>query len=177
MIPSMRAGLGGANEPIDAARAELIETVAALMRVFMREAITVAGRYTIGAGRRRVRAIDMRAALMYCARMFFQEQSDEGLRASVERERALMLEESSSDEETDEDGEDLADADTPSEAEESSEGASDEEEGDDDVEEAATEQDRGLVRRVDAIVSGWEHWHPTDPVQCMIRRAIDNTPA
>ncbi|MEC7001656.1 MAG: hypothetical protein VXX04_07445, partial [Actinomycetota bacterium] len=63
------------------------------------------------------------------------------------------------------------------EAEESSEGASDEEEGDDDAEEVATEQDRGLVRRVDAVVSGWEHWHPTDPVQCMIRRAIDNTPA
>ena len=65
MIPTMRTGLiGEVTQNMDH-----MNTVAALMRVFMREAITISGRYTIACGRQTVTATDVRK-LMYCARTF-----------------------------------------------------------------------------------------------------------
>ena len=68
------------------------DTVTALLRVFMKSTVTVAGRYTLACGRHDVTANDMRNALMYSARTFF-ERDDQDLAQIVETERKCMVEE------------------------------------------------------------------------------------
>ena len=38
------------------------------------------------------------------------------------------------------------------------------------------EQCQRLVVHVDMICNSWSNWEPVDPVHCLIKRAIDNTP-
>ena len=153
MIPQMRTGLVG--EVDDSVGMEHLETVAATLRIFMKDAIRVAGRYAVACERREVCGNDMKLALMYCARTFFQ-RSDAELSTDVTNERALMEEESESGEEEEEDEEE--------------EGSGDEEDL------APTEEDRQLRRNVDTIARHWDMWTPDDPVHVLIKRAIDNTP-
>lgn len=158
MIPQMRTGLIG--EVDESAGAKHMETVAATLRIFMKDAIRVAGRYTIACERREVTDRDMKLALMYCARTFFQ-RSDNELAEDVTNERLLMEDESDDGEESDE------------EEEESGEEESGEEEEEDLT---PTDADRQLRRNVDTVAQHWCRWDPEDPVHILIKRAIDNTP-
>ena len=153
----MRTGLVGEVASSREER-ELVDSVAALMRVFVRDAVEVAGRYTVGHARREVTADDMRRALMYCARTFFEHDDVE---ARVRRERREMEDE---DEDEDE-GED---------EDEKDEGEDGNAEGDE--VEAASPRTLALVRHVDAIVDVWHLWTPDDPVHQLVKRAIDNVP-
>lgn len=174
MLPAMRSGLvGEVGESHD--NQEMLDTVAALMRVFMRDAIDVAARYTSASRRRVVRGVDMRHALMYCARLFFQ-RDDAEIQALVAREREAMEAESTDSEESTDDGEGEEGEEEPSD-EEGEEGEDEEEQSDADVDAPVDEADRRLVVKVDRIVASWPHWQPTDPVHLIIKRAIDNTPA
>lgn len=151
MLPStLRTGLVGEVEEEEETH---LVTVAALLRAFAKDAIGVAGRYACGQRRRVVTGTDMRGALMYCARTFF-EQGDAALAARVEDESAAMQREEE-----------------VSEEEEESEGEEEECEG-----EEASAADVALVRHVDAIVDAWPLWEPIDPVHVLIKRAIDRTP-
>ena len=155
MVPQMRTGLVG--EVDDTEAAEHLETVAATMRVFMKDAIRVSGRYAVACGRREVTGEDMKLALMYCARTFFQQRSDDELTTDVQHERALMEEEES------ESGE-----------EEEDESGEEEESGEEDL--TPTPADHQLRRHMETVASVWHRWDPEDPVHVLLKRAIDNTP-
>ena len=159
----LRSGFGYAGGGDDPSLA----TVAALLRSFSKEAIRVSGDYAIGNGRRSVGAEDMKRALKYCARTFF-EKSDDELARRVEAEMEEMKEEEEEEddegEEDDEEGED----DTKS-------GEENTESGEDDTEEEKQIR-KQLVLNVDRISLSWDSWDPVDPVHKMIKRAIDKTP-
>lgn len=145
----------------DATLQDTLHTVAALMRAFSKAAIVVAGRYTHAHSRNVVTGADMRAALMYCARTFF-ETEDAELTALVEAEMAEMHAEDSADETEGSDGTETEGSDA------------------EDEEEVYTgtlpeEADVALARHVDAIVAAWPLWTPDDPVHVLIKRAIDQT--
>ena len=147
-----------------------VTTVIALLRVFALDASTIAGKYAEAHGRSVVTGNDMRSALMYCARTFF-EQEDGTLATRVQEEVVRMNEEE--------------------EGEESEESEADEEHdnGDEDSESEKSEDDEEtgetgggehgenprLVRHVNAIVETWHLWCPEDPVHQLIKRAIDST--
>ena len=155
----MRTGLlDEGNLRTDAA----VDDIIALLAAFQREALVVAGRYTLAKRRRTVTAPDMKASLQYVARTFF-ERNEQELSTMMARERTAM--------EEDEEGE----SEEESEEEESDDQES--EEGEDDVPDAvATDSDRALARHVDVIATSWHLWNPDDPVLQMIKRAIDQTP-
>ena len=161
MIPStIRTGFVGEVEE----NTEHVETVIALMRVFMKEAILVAGRYTCAQERNSVTAEDMQRALKYCARTFFQ-RDDNDLAEVVRCEQEAMLEE-----ETDEEGE------SEEEEESEEEGESDGEEDEKYTGATPDASDVQLARNMDTVVAHWDKWNPQDPVHVLIKRAIDNTP-
>ena len=139
------------------------EMVVALMRVFMKDAIVVAGRYTCAHGRRSVSGEDMQRALKYCARTFFQ-RNDQELSDVLKREQEEMQEEE--EEEESEEGEE----------EEESEEESGENEEEEHNESEIDPSDVQLAKNVDCVVKNWDIWNPEDPVYALIKRAIDNTP-
>jgi hypothetical protein len=165
MIPStIRTGFVGEVDE----STEHTDTVIALMRVFMKDAIVVAGRYTCAQGRNSVSGADMQRALKYCARTFFQ-RDDNDLADVVRREQEEMQNESTDEEEEGTDDEEATDEDV---------------ESTDDTEEEEGETYTGvpepsdvqLARNVDTVVQYWDVWQPDDPVHALIKRAIDNTP-
>ena len=159
MIPTtIRTGLVG---EVEEDHSEHVNTVIALMRVFMKDAILVAGRYTCAHERKRVTGEDMQRALKYCARTFFQ-RDDQDLADVVRREQEAMQEETDDDDE--------------GETEEEEETDEEEEEEENFTGSIANASDMQLARNVEAVVTHWDRWNPEDPVHALIKRAIDNTP-
>lgn len=140
-------------------------TMIALMRVFMRDAIVVAGRYTCAQGRSSVSGVDMQCALKYCARTFF-DRDDSDLMDVVRREQEEMRDES-----TDNEMENTDDEATDDEAESEEE----EEEDGNTYKGVPDPSDVQLAHNVDTVVQHWDVWDPKDPVHALIKRAIDNT--
>ena len=164
MVPTtLRTGLVG--EEVDDGAAET--TVIALMRVFMKDAILVAGRCTCAQGRRTLTGEDMQRALKYCARTFF-ERDEQDLSEVLERERREMDEEDEEDD-GEEDEEDDEEDDEENDEEDDEEDEGEEYQGDPDP------SDVQLSRNVDTVVEHWHRWTPDDPVHALIKRAIDNT--
>lgn len=163
----LRSGLVGETQESDA-ELDMLDTVAALLRLFTKDSLVVAGRYACAHGRDEVTAKDMRAALMYCARTFF-EKGDAELEDLVEKERQAMAEEDSEEDDGEED-EEPSDQSQDEESSASTDGA----EGGAGREVVPTDDDRRLAQHVDTIVRLWDQWHPTDPVHCLIKRAIDH---
>jgi len=130
--------------------------VYALMLAFSKEAVVVAGRCTCAEGRKVVKPEDMRDALMYCARTFFQK-SDEDLQQRVEDATQEL-------EEEDESEDDEATAST-------------EEDDEEPIDPSIIEpRDVALRRNVKTVAAHWHLWTPTDPVQVLIKQAIDAVP-
>lgn len=169
----MRSGLVGEVQDSDA-ELDVLDTVAALLRLFTKDSLVVAGRYASAHGRDEVTGDDMRAALMYCARTFF-EKGDAELQALVDEERQAMAEEGS-DEDDGEEGEEGSDQSQDEESSASTDGGGGGRfrGGGDGV--VPSDDDRRLAQHVDTIVRHWDQWHPTDPVHCLIKRAIDHGP-
>ena len=135
MVPKMRSGLAGEVSE-DPRMEQTMETVTALLRLFCKRSVEVAGSYALGNGRRVVTERDMRCSLQYVARTFF---SAPDLESDVERELGAMAEE---------------------EGEEGS---------------PPSPRYRQLSRNVDLVVENWHLWNPEDPVECLIKRAVDKT--
>ena len=138
MVPKMRSGLAGEVSE-DPRMEQTMETVTALLRLFCKRSVEVAGSYALGNGRRVVTERDMRCSLQYVARTFF---SAPDLESDVERELGAMAEE---------------------EGEEGEEGS------------PPSPRYRQLSRNVDLVVENWHLWNPEDPVECLIKRAVDKT--
>ena len=88
----MRSGLAGEVSE-DPRMEQTMETVTALLRLFCKRSVEVAGSYALGNGRRVVTERDMRCSLQYVARTFF---SAPDLESDVERELGAMAEEEGS---------------------------------------------------------------------------------
>lgn len=157
----MRTGLAGPIQPFRGEE-ECLETFVALMRLFVKDSVTVAANYASGKGCASVDAPTMRRALMYSARTFFQ-QEEKAMNSRVEEEYRSMMEEDDEEEGEEEEGE----------------------EGEEEGEEEGKEEDDAtcdpdpafaqLVRHVDAIEQTWHLWNPTDPVHQRIKQSIDAT--
>lgn len=181
---------------------DMIMFVIACLRVFSKESMSTAANYVKGRGRNEVTAEDMKKALMYQARMFFQKE-DEVLSARIQRELELMENESESesgeeDSERSDDGlergceehiverqsgdsdeectEDHEQGKESEESTESGEGRGSEEDPGCEFECLEHSQCESLARHVDIIADTWSLWNPDDAAQQIIKRAIDNTP-
>lgn len=171
MVPStLRTGFGDGNEG-DAALEGTLRTVGALMRCFTKEACDVACRYVHGRGRNVVGADDMRRALMYVARTFF-ETADDDLFRRVEEE---LHEDGNEEGDASEDGDD--DGDT---SEDGGEDGDASEHGGEDGDALpwpppCTDEERAFAQTIDAMAETWDEWAPDDPVYAMLKRAIDAT--
>lgn len=158
----LRTGLVGDVESSPEDKSTVDKTIA-LLRLFSEDAIGIAGRYTCAHQRNEVTAMDMKCALMYCARTFF-EQAHVDLDARMREEMRIM--------------EDESDEETASEDEEDEDNSEEDEEVDDEDGEEENEDpmtDAALVSHVNAIVASWPLWDPVDPVHVLIKRAIDQT--
>jgi Mg-chelatase subunit ChlI len=174
MLPTqLRTGLVGETETSELEQ-NAVETTIALLRMFSREALLVAGRVVAARGERVVKEGDMRDALMYCARTFLQQTDERVLAARVQEEVQNMRDESDEEdgEESDEDSDEDSDEEAGEETESGEEGGG--EEGGDDAA-PPSPKDVALARHVRAVVATWSQWHPTDPVHAMLKRAIDQT--
>ena len=165
-LPTIRTGLAGEVAPSQS-EIQTETTFVALMRLFTKDAADVACRYATGQGRTLVRGSDMRAALMYQARLFFQQDDDDLYGRMQTEEEEMELE---SEEEGEEEGEE-------EEEEESGEECTDEESSGEESDGVADPVEQAkyasLVRNVDAIVASWPHWKPVDPLHVKIKAAID----
>lgn len=173
MIPSMKTGLLDADDD-----ESVPATIAALLRLFATESCTVACKYVHADRRGAVEGADMKKALQYVARTFF-EQSDQELYARVSRELERMEDESSdessdegSDEGSDESGCDdgesrssASDAQCKSDSEDCRSGSR-----------SPSPATCAVARHVDDVDKVWHLWSPDDPVQRLIKTAIDKVP-
>jgi hypothetical protein len=172
-LPTLRAGLHG-DAPPSKAEADTTDTVLALLRLFMKEAIVVSGRCAIARGRRCVSGADMRGALMYCARTFFERDAADMERRLHDEAEAMRREEEEGEESgEEEEGEESGEEEGSGEESGASEGSG---EGGEAPPSPPSPRDVALARHVEAIVQSWPLWRPTDPVHQMIKRAIDGTP-
>ena len=194
-IMSMRTGVLGEGDASED-EVQTMMTAAALLRTFAKDACDVAARYACAHRRREVTGSDMRSALMYCARTFF-EQDDATLSTRIDAEMAIMKDESSNEGDSDEGDSDKGDGDEGDRDEgdrdegESDKGESDK--GDSDKGESGGRKEKGeennavvgahdgpqdslFVKKVELIVATWNLWQPTDPVHQLIKRSIDQTP-
>lgn len=161
MQPPSRMQTGfGSDDPDDPRLEQMLTQVQALMLAFSREAMVVAGRCTCAQGRSSVSATDMRDALMYCARTFF-EKDDADIKALVDEAVQLM---------------DEADSDEDDEGDEDSEESEDEDATETIDQPKPSPRDVQLRRNVQTVVKAWPLWTPTDPIHVLVKNAIDNTP-
>lgn len=143
-----------------------VTTVIALLRVFALDASTIAGKYAEAHGRNVVTGNDMRSALMYCARTFF-EQEDGTLATRVHEEVVRMNDE--------EEGEESEESEDDEEYDDSDSEKNEDDEGTGETGGGENGENPRLVQHVNAIVKTWHLWCPEDPVHQLIKRAIDNT--
>tara|TARA_B100001540_G_scaffold226642_1_gene200876 strand:+ start:1402 stop:1938 length:537 start_codon:yes stop_codon:yes gene_type:complete len=152
---------------------DYLERVVALLRIFSKEACEIAGRCAEEQTRDEIDGKMMKHSLMYVARTFFQKD-DTHLKELVDSEMRDMRaeEEEGADEEgEEEDGE---------EEQEEEEEEGEEEEGEVSEESAARSGARSdpttMTYRVNKIVESWTRWKPEDPIEQMLKRAIDHSP-
>tara|TARA_B100001057_G_scaffold484610_1_gene562925 strand:+ start:143 stop:700 length:558 start_codon:yes stop_codon:yes gene_type:complete len=154
-------------------------TIVSLLSIFQEDALITAGQYTIGCGRKNVKAIDMKKALMFQAKYFFEQGDTLDTKFS---ERMRDLEENNEESDEEESG---SEEESGGEEEEESgdEEESDEEESDEEEEKSDEEQTKvtdaekqkyaSVVANVDRVYNEWDDWNPTDPILCTIKRSIN----
>ena len=159
----MKTGYGLETDSDDENQQHFIATTMGLMQVFSEEALKTAAQYVIGKGRNNVTDDDVLKALKFQARMFFQRVED--LEGRVEEAARELWQDESSDEEY-----------SDSEEYDSEESESDDTDSSDmDLDKDEEEQCKRIVPQVDAIVTSWDKYEPTDPVLIFIKNAIDKT--
>ena len=168
MVPSsLRTGLDLVEEEEEEGEEETVTEFIALMRVFTKESIGVAARYTGAHRRTEVTGADMKKALMYCARMFFQKEASEmAKKLQIERDEMSLEEEGEEEEGEEEEGEE-----EEGEVEEGEEEEGEEEERVFQGEVADSE--RRFAKNVETVVECWSRWEPQDAVSALIKRSID----
>ncbi len=142
-----------------------IKMIQTLLQMFQEDSLITAGKYTIGCGRRKVTAMDIKKALMFQAQHFFEQDG-----SFEERFHEYMNNQYSDDESGEEE---------ESEEEESEEEESEEDENTQEIsEEEQNEIDecKKIVNIVDDIFNKWDEWSPEDPIQNIIKKTIDNVP-
>ena len=167
--------------------------VVALMQIFTADACRVAAAYAFARGRDEVVGEDMRKALMYTTRAFFDQEDsallhrlDEELRAEHDTDTS-----DTSDTDTSDTGAIDTDAidntDTANTADSPPRDATPARQIANTVTRRALRatygtvrdrtRDEVIARRVDDAVAEWDSWHPSDPVFRLLKRAVDRQSA
>ena len=143
----------------------------ALLLLFAEDALRIGGSCAIAEGRRTVTEEDVRAAMKYVARSFFESADLEARFPQACADLDAMDDESDDDDEGEEDDEDEGE----DEYEEEDEGEEDDE-GEDEGEPVDAQERHAaleLKAKVDACVATWHEWTPTDPAEVFLKRHID----
>ena len=152
----MKTGFGLCDNSIP--QAELQLKVVAMLRVFAREALIVAGLCALARGAKDVLDVDMGKALRFCARtLLYKPEFEEMYR----KELVLMEEEEEEGEDEDEEGEE--------EGEDEGEEEEEEEEDDDKKMQEALR----MAAKVKQVNETWSNWAPDDPVEVLLKRSVD----
>ena len=141
-----------------------IKMITTLLKMFEEDSLITAGKYCIGCKRTTVTAQDLKKALMYQAQNFFTQDGSFELR--FQEYMNSREEEDGEEEEGEEDGEE-------EEGEEDGE-EEDESDGEGSICEEEVKKFEHIVVTINNIYETWSEWNPTDPVQCLIKNAIDN---
>lgn len=178
----MQTGLLDGGSAVDGQIESMLNTSAALLRCFAKDATLVAARYANGNGRCEVTALDMHKSLKYVARTFFQ-QEEGTLQARVQEEVARMESEESDEDDGEEDEEEDEEEDGEDDEyyDDGEEDGGEEDGGEEDgshreKKDPPSPRDVQLVRCVDQIVATWPLYKPNCNLSQLLKRAIDNTP-
>ena len=177
----LRTGFDLVGDENEAGDDAFERNMGALLLLFAEDAMRIGGSCAIAEGRRVVTEEDVRAAMKYVARTFFESADLEARFPQACADLDAMDDESDDEgEEDDEDDEDEGD----DESDEDEGG--DEAEGEEDDEAEGEEDDEGelvdakdrqaalaLKAKVDACVATWHEWAPTDPAEAFLKRHID----
>jgi len=171
----MRTGFGEQDDSLFLEEQKiLVSTSMATLGVFASEAMETAGKYAIGNGRKKVSGDDMQRALKYECRTFFAKTNDDDLSRRVKDIREKMQDSGDDeDDEEDEEDEDDEDEDDDEDDDDDKDDDEDDDEDDEQVDEAEKAKFANLVANVNAVASHWDSYCPSDPVQQLIKRAID----
>lgn len=160
--------------------------VVALMQIFTADACRVAAAYAFARGRNEVVGEDMRKALMYTTRAFFDQEDSALLHRLDEELRAEH------DTDTSDTASDTSDTASDTDANDNTAGTVDSPpRGATPARQMANTitrralratygsvrdrtRDEVIARRVDDAVAGWASWHPSDPVFRLLKRAVDS---
>ena len=158
-----------------------LQSVMALLRVLMKDAMVTAASFTHACGRRFISARDMKLALQYEAHEFLKQES-------LEEKFAQAIhagdEEDGEEGEDDEDGEE-GEEEEDEEGEEEEEEEDEEEEGEEEEGEEHEEWTSDLRTTDDETIANlhakvlqyemeWDDWVPEDAAAALLKRAIDN---
>ena len=185
----LRTGHGATGGPnLDP---DFMRKVMAILKVLMQEAVSTADQFVRACGRSHISGVDVQMALKYEAHEFFQKDWERDFFTALEEERQHTYE-TDDDEDDDEESEGGEADDEDEEGEEDDEDEGGEEEGEESEEEGDEEEPREafttelisrepklaqLHSKIMKYTAEWDSWEPTDPVQCMLKRAIENTNA
>ena len=164
----MKTGFGLCDNSIP--QAELQLKVVAMLRVFAREALIVAGLCALARGAKDVLDVDMGKALRFCARtLLYKPEFEEMYR----KELVLMEEEEDEEGEEDEEEEEEGEEDEEEEEEGEGEGEGEEEEEEEQVNDEKMREALKTAAKVERVCESWVHWAPDDPVEVLLKRSVD----
>lgn len=166
----MKSGFGICDTSLP--QAELQIKVVAMLRVFAREALTVAGLCALARGAKDVLDVDMGRALRFVSRTLLYKPEFEEL---YQKELVLMEEEE--DEEEEEEGSEEGEEGSEEGEDEEEEGEGEEKEGEDEEEEnvddAKLAEAVRIAAKVKQVSESWSSWAPDDPVEVLLKRSVD----
>ena len=170
----LRTGFDLVGDGGSAAGDAFERNMGALLLLFAEDAMRIGGSCAIAEGRRVVTEEDVRAAMKYVARTFF-ESADLEARFPQACADLDAMDDDEDEDESDDEGEEYEGEDDDDE--EDDEEDDDDEEEDDGEGEPVDASERNAARelkaKVDACVATWHAWAPTDPAEAFLKRHID----
>ena len=150
----MRAGRGSPSEQLP--DLDLLHKIVSLMRVLMEEAVKTAGRFAQACGREQVTGADTVLALKYEAREFFCKDIEPRFLEVLQEEQTHTY-----------------DSDSERSSESSDAAETEERESFTLAFAGGDASARAFHNKVLQIATSWHTWEPTDPMQFMLKAAVD----
>ena len=172
----MRTGHDLLQDP-PAVDADFLRMVVSLLKVLMDTAMETAVQFATTCGRTTAVATDVRLALQYEAHEFFRRDFDAAFQANLQVERQHTYTEASDGESSG--SEDTGDSKCDPECEDLEDPECDSEDPEDPecdpvVSLGYVQGDRSFHDQVMEYARTWDEWQPSDPVQALLKRSIDD---
>lgn len=166
----LQTGFADVDVMHEGAHLDMIRKVVSLLKVLQEHAIRVSQEFAHTCGRETACERDMVIALRFLTHEFFTRDIDAEFQAALEEECKHTYQSS---EESEEEGE-SEESEEGDESEESEESKESKESGE--SEECAmtfVHGDFNFHQRATAYDAHWVHWSPSDPIQALLKRAVD----